>query len=367
MSDPSRPIGSEYLRWVKAQADVRPAPRFSLMSSGLPHVPLRDLPVTVDDLELNGPDVYPPLLEAIGGRYGVPSESVFPAAGTSMANHLAMAALLEPGDEVLVEHPTYEPLLAVARYLGARVERFARRAEDGFRVDPDEVERRVTPRTRLIVLTNLHNPSSAFIDDETMRRIGEIARRVGARVLVDEVYLDALFGPASRTAFHLGPELVVTSSLTKVYGLNGLRCGWVFAEPAVVERLWRLNSLFSNINAHPAERLSVIAIRHLDRIAARSRALLDANAAALNAFYRTRADLDWTEHRHGTVSFPRLRSADADALCTLLREKHETALVSGRFFEMPAHVRIGLASDPTLFAEGLKRLGIALDEMRGGG
>jgi aspartate/methionine/tyrosine aminotransferase len=367
VSGPPRPIGSGYLHWVKAQADARPAPRFSLMSSGLPHVPLRDLPVALDDLELNGPDVYPPLLEAIGARYGIPVESVFPAAGTSMANHLAMAALLEPGDEVLIEHPTYEPLLAVARYLGARVERFARRAEDGFRVDPAEVERRAGPRTRLIVLTNLHNPSSAFADDETMRRIGEIARRAGARVLVDEVYLDSLFGPAPRTAFHLGPEFVVTSSLTKVYGLNGLRCGWVFAEPAVVERLWRLNSLFSNINAHAAERLSVIALRSLDGIAARSRAILDANAAALNDFYRSRADLDWTEHRFGTVSFPRLRSGQADALCALLRERYETALVPGRFFEMPDHVRIGLASPPAPFTEALARLGRALDEIQGGG
>jgi aspartate/methionine/tyrosine aminotransferase len=362
----ARPIGSDYLRWVKAQADARPAPRFSLMSSGMPHLPLRDLPISLDELELNGPDVYEPLLEALGGRYGVPVASVFPATGTSMANHLAMAALLEPGDEVVIEHPTYEPLLAVARYLGARVERFSRRAEAGFRVDPDEVARRAGPRTRLIVLTNLHNPSSALIDDETLRRIGEIARRSGARVLVDEVYLDALFEPAPRTSFHLGPEFVVTSSLTKVYGLNGLRCGWIFAEPAVVERLWRLNSLFSNINAHPAERLSVIAIRHLARIAERSRAILDANTAALNAFYRSRADLDVVEHRFGTVSFPRLRSGDADALCTLLREKYETAAVPGRFFEMPAHLRIGLASDPALFAEGLARLGDALDEIGGG-
>lgn len=363
MSDPARAMGSEYLYWVKAEAEALPRARFSLASSGMPHLPLRDLPVTLDELELNGPDVYEPLLEAIGGRYGVPAASVFPAAGTSMANHLAMAALLEPGDEVLIEHPTYEPLLAVARYLGARVERFARRAEDGFRVDPDEVERRAGPRTRLIVLTNLHNPSSALTDDDTLRKIGEIARRVGARVLVDEVYLDALFEPAPRTSFHLGPEFVVTSSLTKVYGLNGLRCGWVFAEPGLIDRLWRLNSLFSNINAHAAERLGVIAIRHLARIAARSRAILDANAAALNAFYRSRADFDWAEHRAGTVSFPRLRAAGADALCALLREKYETALVPGRFFEMPEHVRIALGTDPALFAEALARLGRALDEM----
>ncbi|MET0395585.1 MAG: aminotransferase class I/II-fold pyridoxal phosphate-dependent enzyme [Longimicrobiaceae bacterium] len=353
--------GSEYLAWVKAQGGAR----FNLMSSGAPHFPLRDLPVAPDELELSGPDVYPPLLEAVGGRYGVPAESVFPAAGTSMANHLAMAALLEPGAEVLVEHPTYEPLLAVARYLGARVERFPRRAADGFRVDPDEVARRVTPRTRLVVLTNLHNPSSALTDDDTLRRLGEIARGVGARVLVDEVYLDALFEAAPRTAFHLGPEFVVTSSLTKVYGLGGLRCGWVFAEPAVTGRLWRLSSLFSNINAHAAERLGVAAIRSLGRIAARTRALLETNGAALDAFFRSRDDLEWTEHRAGTVAFPRLRSGRSDDLWSLLRARYDTAVVPGRFFELPAHVRIGLGVDPAIFSEGLVRLGLALDELDG--
>ncbi len=354
--------GSEYLGWVKAQGGAR----FNLMSSGAPHFPLADLPVAPDELELNGPDVYPPLLEAVGGRYGVPAESVFPAAGTSMANHLAMAALLERGAEVLVEHPTYEPLLAVAEYLGARVVRFSRRAEDGFRVDPDEVARRITPRTRLVVLTNLHNPSSALTDDDTLRRIGRIARGVGARVLVDEVYLDARFEAAPGTAFHLGPEFVVTSSLTKVYGLGGLRCGWVFAEPAVTGRLWRLNSLFGNINAHAAERLGIAAIRSLDRIAARSRALLETNGAALNAFLGSRGDLDRTEHRAGTVAFPRLRSGRADDLWSLLRDRYDTAVVPGRFFELPAHVRIGLGVDPAIFAEGLVRLGLALDELDGG-
>ena len=78
-----------------------------------------------------------------------------------MANHLAMAATIEPGDEVLVEHPTYELLVSVLQYLGARVRYFERRMEDGFCLDPAEVERQITPRTRLIVITNLHNPSGA--------------------------------------------------------------------------------------------------------------------------------------------------------------------------------------------------------------
>jgi aspartate/methionine/tyrosine aminotransferase len=278
-----------------------------------------------------------------------------------MANHLAMAALVQPGCEVLVEDPTYEPLLAVVAYLGARVTRFARRAEDGFRVDADEVARRITPATRLVVLTNLHNPSSALIDDGTLRAVGDAAARVGARVLVDEVYLDALWEPAPRTCFHLGSTFVSTNSLTKVYGLNGLRCGWILAEPALAARMWRLRELFDNIGAHPAERLSVAAFRHLDALAGRSRALLDRNSAALAAFLATRDDLrcDWPGF--GTVAFPRLPGGSADELCARLYDQHETAVVPGAFFGAPDHFRIGLGIAPHAFAEGLARLGRALD------
>jgi len=354
-----RPYGSEYLRWAKTRAPAR----FDLTSSGVPYLPLRELPVTLDDLELSGTGAYgyAPLQQAIAARYRVEEACVVAAMGTSMANLLALAAVVEPGDEVLIEHPAYEPLIAAARYLGAKVRTFPRRAEDGFRLDPAQVERAITPRTRAVVLSNLHNPSSALADDDALRAVGEIAARAGARVIVDEVYLDALWEPAPRTCVHLGPAFISTNSLTKVYGLNGLRCGWILAEPALAERMWRLTELFNNIGVHAAERLSLIAFQNLDALAHRSRTLLDANAATLNDFYATQADsLDVQPHAHGTVSFPRLRTGDADALCDLLVSRYETAVVPGRFFGEPGHVRIGLGIDPATFAEGLDRLGRAL-------
>src|SRR6185436_18979898 len=156
---------------------------------------------------------------------------------------------------------------------------------------------------------------------------------------------------------------VVTSSLTKVYGLNGLRCGWVFAEPALAERMWRLTELFVGHGAMAAELLSLVALENLGAITARSREILEANRDALNAFYRTRGDLEWTEHRFGTVSFPRLRAGTAAPLCRLLETKYDTAVVDGAFFEMPEHFRIALGTDPERCAEGLRRLGLALDEI----
>jgi aspartate/methionine/tyrosine aminotransferase len=200
-------------------------------------------------------------------------------------------------------------------------------------------------------------------DNETLKQLGEIARGVGARVLVDEVYLDALFERAPPSAFHLGEEFITTNSLTKVYGLSGLRCGWILAEPSLAKRLWRLNDLFGVIPAHPAERLSCIALGNLDRIAEHARSLIEINKRVLNSFLSSRDDLDWTEHLHGTVSFPGLRRGSADALCALLSERYETSVVPGRFFEMPQHFRIGIGCETAILTEGLERLGRALDEM----
>ncbi|MDQ3685063.1 MAG: pyridoxal phosphate-dependent aminotransferase, partial [Acidobacteriota bacterium] len=168
---------SEYMQWAKTRAQAR----FNLASSGLMNYPITELPVRVEDLELSGQSYYgyQPLQEALAARFGVSPECVVAATGTSMANHLVMAALLEPGDEVLIEHPTYELLVTVAQYLGAEVKRFMRTPGDEFGLNLDRIAPSVTPRTRLIVLTNLHNPTGVFTGSETLQRLGEIARGVG--------------------------------------------------------------------------------------------------------------------------------------------------------------------------------------------
>ncbi len=311
---------SVYIHWAKTHAHTR----FDLATSDVLRYPLKGLPVSLDELAISGESWYgyAPLQEALAAKCGVPKECVVAANGTSMANHLAMAALVEPGDEVLIEQPAYDPLLSVARYLGADVRRFERRFENGFRIDPEEVARRVSPNTRLVVLTNLHNPSSAFTDEATLGALRDIARGVGARVLVDEVYLDAVFERAPPTALRLGPEFVVTSSLTKVYGLSGLRCDWVLAEPALARKMWRLDDLFGAVPAHAAELLSCAALGHLGHIRARSRRLLEENGRVLDSFLAARDDLDFVPHEFGNVSFPRLRRGDGDELCALLAEKY---------------------------------------------
>lgn len=359
----ARVMSSPYQQWAKTRSQAR----FNLASSGIKNYPLAELPLKLEELELSGPSWYgyEPLQKALAAKCRVAPECVVAATGTSMANHLVMAALIEPGDEVLIEHPTYELLVTVAQYLGAEVKRFMRTFENGFLLDPSLLERSISARTRLIVLTNLHNPTSALTCEETLKHLGEIARSVGAHILVDEVYLEALFEDDPRSAFHLGGEFITTNSLTKVYGLSGLRCGWILAKAELAEKFWRLNDLFGVIPAHPAERLSCVALDHLDSIAKRAQGLLTTNGQLLNSFFSTRDELDWLPHLFGTVSFPRLKRRSVDDLSALLARKYETSIAPGRFFEMPQHFRIGIGGDTETFKGGLERLGRALDELSG--
>jgi aspartate/methionine/tyrosine aminotransferase len=351
---------SEYMEFSK----LKSAATYNLATSGVMNCFISDLTFRLEDLEINGPTIYgyAPLLEAIARLKGVEPESVVHAAGTSMANHLAMAALFAPGDEVLIEEPTYGLLLDVAQYLGARVRRFQRRFEDNYALDPEEVAASLTPETRLIVVTNMHNPSSALADESSLRAVGELALGVGARVLVDEVYLECLHHPPALSAFHLGDHFVVTSSLTKAYGLSGLRCGWILAEAKLAERMWRLNDLFAATPVHIAELLSLIAIEQIEGLVRRGDALIEANRRAMTSVLAGHSALELFVSPVGTTVFPRLRQGDVANFCHFLSERYDTSVVPGSYFERPQHIRVGLAGDVEMTGEGLSRLARALTE-----
>jgi len=361
MMSSKRIMQSNYMHWAKFKRPVR----FALTGSEVPHFRMDSLPISIADLDLDGASHprYRPLREAIGERYGVPVDQVVAADGTSMANFLALAALIGPGDEVLVEHPTYDPLLGAASFLGADIKRFDRKPRDGFRLDASAIEQVLSPKTRLIVITNLHNPSGALAEESELRALGDLAAKVGARVLIDEVYLDSAVPPRP-SAVHLGPQFVITNSLTKVYGLSGLRCGWIFAEPQLAERMWRVNDLFGVNQAHPAERLACIAFEHITEVLGDSPTMLERNRQIFNSFVGSRSDIQCMRAEHGITAFPHWDGGDTQRLDDHLREHYDASVVPGRWFEMPEHFRVGFGMPTSDFQAGLSRLESALDDLR---
>ena len=359
MTGQARILQSDYMRFAKLDT----AALHGLASSGVANCTLGDLGASIDDFALHGDNAYgyAPLVDRIAERFAVDPAHVVTADGASFANHLSMAAIVNPGDEVLIEDPTYELLVSTLGYFQADVRRFVRDPAAGWALDPDVVAAHITPRTRLVVLTNLHNPTGAMSDEATIEAVTAAAARVGALVLIDEVYLELMFRSGqARTAFRPEGAIVVTSSLTKAYGLSGLRCGWILAPAALAQRMWRLNDLFASLPAHMAERLSVVAFDRLPALRARANAMLDANRTAYRQILGDHPGLDQTILDQGTTMFPRLRTGDGDRFFHKLMTRFETSVVPGRFFGRPGHVRIGLGGDPAMTRAGLERIAEAL-------
>jgi aspartate/methionine/tyrosine aminotransferase len=244
------------------------------------------------------------------------------------------------------------------------VRRFDRRFADTWAIDLDRFATLVTSRTRLAVVTNLHNPSGARIDLPTLRAMAALLARVGATLLVDEVYLECEFSDLTESCVHAGPNVVTTCSLTKAYGLDGLRAGWLLGPPKLVRRAARIHDLLGSNGVAPGEQMQLAALSRLPAIRARAHALLDPNLARMQAFFEREHRLKVHLPKGGNVAFPRLPSGvDSDKLADVLRDRYSTLVVPGRFFESPRHIRVSFGVQPELLARGLRNVSRALDDL----
>lgn len=356
---PKHPSLAPYMEWAKK----RPAAKFDLANSNVLACSIEDLRRAREALTLSGrnEDGYTPLIEAIAQRYGVGVDQVATAQGTSGANFQVFATLLAAGDEVLIEHPGYDPLAGAAHLLGAGTIRFDRDRASGYCLDPERVRASMTSRTRLIVITRPHNPTGAMASPAELEAIGRVAESAGAQVLVDEVYLDATDGRISPAA-HLGDVFISSSSLTKSYGLAALRCGWTLSSAALAERFRRTRDVIDGTGPIVTERLATLAFAELDRLHERAMSILTANHTLARQFLDERPDLEWFDPGISTVVFPRIRGIeDIGRFAERLLAERETAIVPGCYFGAPAHFRLGLGGTTDSLRGGLERLRAALD------
>ncbi len=349
-----------YMTWAKHFVGAR----WNLTGSNLLPCTFDDLPGAREALRLDGrnDDGWPPLVDAIAQRFGVDRERVATGPGASGANFLVYAALLRPGDRILTEWPGYDPQPGAARLLGAEVDTFPRGWDRSFTLDPRAIEAALTERTRLVVLTNLHNPSGVYANPDSLRRVGELAESVGAKVLVDEVYLDTIPEVDTTPAAHLGDAFVTTNSLTKSYGLSGLRIGWILADPDTVERVWRVRDVVDGIGSVPSDVLGALAFSRLDALLERARGILRPGFALLRNFVNSRPELDWVEPPGGSIGFPRLLGTDDTEPFIEHAARHfDVSVTPGRLFGEPAHFRIAVSGERETTEAGLEALERALD------
>jgi aspartate/methionine/tyrosine aminotransferase len=183
-------------------------------------------------------------------------------------------------------------------------------------------------------------------------------------VIVDEVYLDAVFDRPPAACVDLGPAFISTNSLTKVYGLSALRCGWIIADDELARRVWRVNDLYENVRPFTPDWLASVVFDHLPALRARSRALLETNRQLFAEWAKGRDDLALTMPACGTTVCVRPTQFDAARLCEDLQTHYDVSVVPGRFFELPDHLRLGLCTETAVLREGLRRIGECLDRGR---
>jgi aspartate/methionine/tyrosine aminotransferase len=406
----------EYIEWIMGRPE---AVQHDLGSSDLRGNAPMDFGLVPGHLaDLPDPPEGTTLDEQVADIDDVAPENVLIVPGGTLADALVAATVVHlagddddsldgsdpsPGPKVLVEKPGYEPLYATPRAFGARVDRFRRPPETDFALDPDRVVGATTDETALVTVTNRHNPSGALTDRETLSSVADAVADADARLLVDEVYAPFVRratagededkdedgiqsegeGAGKNGAVDDGVDsavdetgsvrpfggvtaagldrTVTTGSLTKFYGLGGLRVGWVVADREFVAAAARVANHFPAV-ATPSETLARRVFANADRLGERSRDLVERNWRALAEFVDDRDDLLGPVFDGSTYAFLAHETADGDAVTAAAADR-DLLVVPGRFFERPERFRVSLGRDPERNAMALEILETTLDEI----
>jgi len=306
-------------------------------------------------------------IEAVAKRYGLATDQIVATTGATGALVLIFKALMAAGDHVLVERPGFDFLSRLALEAGARVEEFGRPAPR-YDVDLDDLRARLTPRTRAVLITNLHNPSGAWLSPDRIAAIAEVAATVGAVLLVDEVYADFAAEAGSPPAGTLGRNVLTVSSLTKVFGLFALKFGWLAGDADLVARLrasapdgdMGVSKLSHAVAAHVLEAPAPFEA-HWRSVLAATRPVVQRHVDALVADGLLEGELP----PHGCMYFPRVVGAnDTRALAQRLLAQFDVLVAPGEYFGAPGHIRIGFGADADAIDQGLQRLRAGLTALR---
>ncbi|MFN8630526.1 MAG: pyridoxal phosphate-dependent aminotransferase [Chloroflexota bacterium] len=335
--------------------------RFNLAESSVSDASLGDLAEGLGGLVLQYGDHLglPDLRDAIAADApGVPADGVMVTPGAVAALFILHTSLLEAGSHAVIARPNYATNVETPRAIGADVSFLDLAFEDGWRVDPERIEALMTPQTRLVSLTTPHNPTGTTLDRSTLDAVIGIVERRGAKLLIDETYREMTFGDMLPVAASLSPAVVSVSSLSKTYGLPGIRIGWLATQDLDLrDRLLAAKEQILISGSLVDETIALGALRRRPAWLPAIRARIDEAFGITAAWLRGHEMLEWVEPRGGVVGFPRIRSGagvDTDAFYRSLFDDHGTIVGPGHWFEQPReHFRLGYGW-PTI------------DELRGG-
>ncbi len=351
--------------------------QFDMSESGVRPVTLRELVEMGFDLDaaLDTPLGYSqsngtiPLRDLLAAIYpGATVDHIEVTNGTSEANYLVALSTLEPGDELAMEIPNYMQLWGVPASLQAPVRTFRLRPGRQWEPDWDEFEQAVNTRTRLLYLSNPNNPSGAVLSDEAMRRIVRRCEEMDAWLLADEVYLGAeLEGERTRSFWGMSDKVVVTSGLSKAYGIPGVRIGWIVGPPSLVGTCWSQHDYLTIGPNKLSDMVARVAVQAGNREAlyGRTRAILAANLPIIEGWAAAFGDLlEFNRPRAGAMTLVRYRAdVPSLALAERIRVEQSTLVVPGAHVGLEGYLRIWYGGRQEYVAEGLRRIGTVLSTL----
>lgn len=350
------------LDWIGTHAAR--AKNAAIATSGVMEFPLDALPFDLKKVDLHVPnlDGDARLIEELSGIYGAESDRMLETIGASEANFLVMAALADRGDRVVMESPTYGSLPGIAASLKLKVVPLERDFHRGFELDLEALKEAARKGTKLVVLTNLHNPSGVAIPKATMKGALEIANDAGALLHVDEIFRD--FGDAVPSAAELGGRATVTASMSKLYGLGWTRIGWIIGPDAkTVMRLRRARRLVAGAGSTMGGAVAAWALHEQARFIARAKGIVAENYRLLDEWAEATPGVNLVRPQGGPIAFPQVGLPKGKTAKTVALDLLNGAAVlttPGELFGRPGHFRIGCGGDPARTAEALAALGAAL-------
>lgn len=295
---------------------------------------------------------------------GASADGVVVRNGSAEANFLAMWKLVEPGDDIAVLVPTYMQTHGLARNFGANVIDIPMHENLGWQPDPDHIRTAITDRTRIIVVTNPGNPTGAVLSHDARSAIIHAAERTGAWILADEVYTGAeLDGPPTPSFLGTTERVIATGSLSKAYGLPGLRIGWAVSDPDTARDLWARGDYTTISTGELTDHLALLALDSGVRplLQQRTRRIIRDGLDTLTSWMRDAGIFQWREPDAGAICFARYDAPiDSLALAERLRVEQSVLIVPGAHFGLGPFIRFGVGLPRARLARALDRIGTAL-------
>jgi len=353
--------------------DYQYAIQYDIGESAVKYLTFGQLGINLDNLPIRyGYHKGKPELRAcLVEQYpGLTTDQIIVTSGGSEAIFLIAAALLKPGDHVIVEHPNYPSLYEIPRSLNCSVSFLHLTFENQYRPNLAELEKLVTPQTKLVSLTHPNNPTGSMISKEALLELIAWVEAHNLYLLFDETYREMGFEAMLPSAATLSSRVISISSMSKCYGLPGIRIGWLACQDQfILDSILNIREQVTITNNAIGEEIAVQVLKQKEKYLEKARASIRHNRSIVTAWMEQQEDFEWVYPEAGVVSLPRLAehvTIDPEKLYRRLAEVYKTFVIPGRCFEMDnRYFRLGFGSNPEEIQTGLKNLNKALNDLRG--